>query len=91
MTPKKIAVLIRDRQDEALRMALGITLCDDIIDIYILDRKLEQSEKNNSNVRVVRQLEMNLYTNCKENEDVEYVSTEEIAQRLTGYDLVLPY
>ncbi|VAX21523.1 hypothetical protein MNBD_NITROSPINAE03-798, partial [hydrothermal vent metagenome] len=27
---KKIAALIRERQDEALRMALGITLCDDI-------------------------------------------------------------
>lgn len=91
MTQKKIAVLIRERQEEALRMALGITLCDDIIDIYVLDRKLEQSDKNNSNIRVVKELEMSLYTNCRENEEMEYVSTQEMAQRLTSYDLVLPY
>lgn len=31
---KKIAVLVRDRQEEALRMAVGATLKDDVIDVY---------------------------------------------------------
>jgi len=91
MDEKKIAVLIRERQDEALRMALGITLCDDQIDIYVLDRKLESSEKNDNNLRVARELEMNLYTNCDENEDMTLLSTAEIAEKLLAYDSVLPY
>jgi hypothetical protein len=34
---KKIAVLIRDRQEEGLRMAVGLTLMDDTVDIFVMD------------------------------------------------------
>ncbi len=88
---KKIAALIRERQDEALRMALGITLCDDIIDIFVLDRKLEPTEKNRNNMRVVKELEMSIFTNCKDNEDMEFMTTDKIAEKLLSYDTILPY
>ncbi|MEC4685599.1 MAG: hypothetical protein VST71_07700 [Nitrospirota bacterium] len=88
---KKIAVLVRDRQGEALRMAVGITLMDDIIDVYVLDRKVEETEDNDLNLETMKDMEMNVYTNCKENEDLEYLSTEEIAQKLLEYDHILPY
>ncbi|NOY39925.1 MAG: hypothetical protein GXO95_06825, partial [Nitrospirae bacterium] len=78
---KKIAVLVRDRQGEALRMAVGITLMDDIIDVYVLDRKVEETEDNDLNIETMKDMEMNVYTNCKENEGLEYLSTEEIAQK----------
>jgi hypothetical protein len=89
--PKRIAVLIRDRQEEALRMALGITLMDDVIDVYVLDRKVEDTEKNNLNIETMKDMNMNLYTNYQENKDMQYLSTEEIAQRLLGYDIILSY
>ncbi|VAX28385.1 hypothetical protein MNBD_NITROSPIRAE02-1419 [hydrothermal vent metagenome] len=88
---KKIAVLVRDRQGEALRMAVGITLMDDIIDVYVLDRKVEETEDNDLNLETMKDMEMNVYTNCKENEELEYLSTEEIAEKLLGYDHILPY
>ncbi len=88
---RKIAVLVRDRQEEGLRMAVGITLLDDIIDVYVLDRKVEDTEKNALNIETMREMEMNLYTNCRENEDMEYLTTEEIAGKLLGYDHILPY
>jgi len=88
---KKIAVLIRERQDEALRMALGITLCDDIIDIFVLDGKLDPTEKNRNNMRVVKELEMSVFTNCKDNDDMELMTTEKIAEKLLSYDTILPY
>ncbi len=88
---KKIAVLVRDRQGEALRMAVGITLMDDVIDVYVLDRKVEETEDNELNLETMKDMEMNVYTNCKENEDLEYLSTEEIAQKLLEYDHILPY
>ena len=91
MDEKKIAVLIRERQDEALRMSLGITLCDDIIDIYVMDRALENSEKNAHNLSVARDLELSIFTNCKDNADMEYLETAEIAERLLDYDSILPY
>ncbi len=88
---KKIAVLVRDRQGEALRMSLGLTLVDDIIDVYVLDGKLAGTEQDRLNVELMKEMGMKIYSNYQENEDVEYLSTEEMAQKLLEYDHVLPY
>jgi hypothetical protein len=88
---KKIAVLTRDRQGEALRMALGMILMDDIIDVYILDRKVEGKEDNDLNIQTMKDMDMNLYTNCRDNNNLEYLTVDKIAQKLLDYDLVLPY
>ncbi len=88
---KKIAVLVRDRQGEALRMSLGLTLVDDIIDVYVLDGKLAGTEQDQLNLELMKEMEMKIYSNYRGNEDVEYLSTEEIAHKLLEYDHVLPY
>lgn len=88
---KKIAVLVRDRQGEALRVSVGITIMDDIIDVYILDRKIAETEENAMNLEALQDLGMRVYTNVKDNKGIEYVPTEEIASRLLEYDTVLPY
>jgi hypothetical protein len=88
---KKIAVVIRDRQEEALRMALGLLLLDDTVDVFILDRPIENTEKNRLQLQTAEEMELNLYTNCSENQDIEQLSVEEIAARLTNYDIVLAY
>ena len=88
---KKIAVIIRDRQEEALRMALGLLLLDDTVDVFILDRPIENTEKNRLQLQTAEEMELNLYTNCSENQDIEQLSVEEIAARLTNYDIVLAY
>ncbi len=88
---KKIAVVIRDRQEEALRMALGLLLLDDTVDVFILDRPIENTEKNRLQLQTAEEMELNLYTNCSENQDIEQLSVEEIAARLTTYDIVLTY
>ena len=87
---KKIAVLVRDRQGEALRMSLGLTLLDDVVDVYVLGRKLD-AEEHALHLQTVKDMEMKLYTDCRENPDMEFLATEEVARRLTGYDHVLPY
>ncbi len=88
---KKIAVVIRDRQEEALRMALGLLLLDDTVDVFILDRPIENTEKNRSQLKTVEEMELSLYTNCSKSQDIEQLSVEEIAARLTTYDIVLAY
>ncbi len=88
---KKIAVIIRDRQEEALRMALGLLLLDDTVDVYFLDRPIENTEKNRLQLQTAEEMELSLYTNCSENQDIEQLSVEEIAVRLTTYDIVLAY
>jgi len=88
---KKIAILVRDRQGEALRMGVGAILADDSVDIYVLDRKVEHTEDNDLNLETMGDLDIGKYTNFKDNDGMEFVSTEEIAKRILGYDHIIPY
>jgi hypothetical protein len=88
---KKIAVLVRDRQEEALRMAVGMILLDDVIDVYVLDGKVEDNEQNSLNLETMKEMDMNIYTNTEGNGDMEHLSNAEIAGRLVQYDHILPY
>ncbi len=88
---KTIAVLVRDRPGEALRMALGLTLVDDIIDVYMLNGKSAGTEQDQLNLELMEEMEMNIYSNHKGNKGMRYLSTEQIAHKLLAYDHVLPY
>jgi len=87
---KKIAVLVRDRQAEALRMAVGLTLKNDEVTVFIMNDKLEESEAVTLNIGVLKELNVNIYSNNPQN-DFEQMSTEDIARALVNYDSVLPY
>jgi hypothetical protein len=88
---KKIAVVVRDRQGEALRVAGGLTLADDTIEVFILDTKLD---KNNPEVsqplELVTELELKVYSNNPEN-GYTTISLQEMAKKLLEYDVVVPY
>ncbi|MBI3393908.1 MAG: hypothetical protein HY039_12130 [Nitrospirae bacterium] len=88
---KKIAVLVTDRQGEALRMSVGLILLDDTVDVFVLDGKMEETEKNLLNFETMKEMDMNVYTNARENAEMKYLSTDEIAEKLAEYDHVLPY
>jgi hypothetical protein len=81
---KKIAVLVRERKHEALRMALGSTLAQDEVNVFIMDGKLEEDEE------ISMSLKVKIYSNNPDN-NFEQKSTEEIALALPGYDVVIPY
>ena len=88
---KKIAVLVRDRQAEALRMAVGLTLEDDEVNVFVMDKKLDDSDEAVSlNVETCNDLDVKIFSNNPEN-NFEQMSTEDIARALLNYDTVLPY
>ncbi len=88
---KKIAVVVRDKQAEALRMAVGLTLADDEVSVFVMDKKLEEAEGVPLNVETLGDLDARIYTNTAENSDFELMSTEDIARELVNYDVVIPY
>ena len=88
---KKIAVVTRDKQAEALRMSGGLTLLDDKVEVYVLDRKLEDNKVINKHLDMVQNmLELPVLTNCRDNQ-FEYISNEELANKMLEYDIVIPY
>ena len=88
---KKIAILVRDRQGEGLRMGVGAMLADDLITVFVMDRKVEETDDNTMNLETMNDMDIKTYTNFKGNENIEYISTEEIAKKLLEFDLILPY
>jgi len=72
-------------------MSLGLTLLDDVVDVYVMGRKLENTGEDALHLETIKDMDMKICTDCKENADIEFIATEDIARSLLEYDHVLPY
>lgn len=88
---KTIAVLVRDRQEEGLRMAVGLTLKNDIVDVYVLNRDVEETEMNRLNLETIEMMKVNIYSNLRGIETMQYISNKEISGILLRYDHIICY
>ncbi len=88
---KRIAVLVRGRRGEALRMALGLTLMDDVVDVYLLDGSFEAAEPEALDLDLLKEMGLKVHSNHRDEAEMEFVSIAEIAKTLPGYDHVIPY
>ncbi len=88
---KKIAVLIRERQEEGLRMALGLTLKDDSVDIFVLDSEVEDTERNRLNLETLALMKVKISTNISGSESYEFIANNKLADKLVEYDHVITY
>jgi hypothetical protein len=84
-------VLVRERQGEALRVAVGLTLNENLVEVYVLDREVAATPGNAANIDALREMEIRIGTNCADNGDLELLSNAEFARRLAACDVVLPY
>jgi hypothetical protein len=88
---KKIAVIVRDRPGEALRVAGGLTLADDIVEVFVLDRKLDkEAPEIMQPLELTTDLELKMYSNNPEN-GFTTLTLEDMAKKLLEYDVVVPY
>lgn len=87
---KQIAVLVKDRTEEALRMALGLTLYDDKVDVYLTGPGPAPTDMNLMNMEMLKAMKAGLYSIC-EAEDFKRVSEDEMPQILLKYDFVISY
>jgi hypothetical protein len=88
---KRIAMIVRDRQGEALRVAGGLTLVDDIVEVFVLDRMLDEGDPEVARpLELVNELGLKLYSNIVQ-KGVETITLEDMAKKLLEYDIVVPY
>lgn len=87
---KKVAVIMREKQHEALRMSVGLTLEDAAVSVFVMDRKLPSSEEIDLNVETLGDMDAKIYSNNPEN-SFEQMSTEDIARALVDFDVVMTY
>ncbi len=87
---KKVAVVVRDRQHEALRMSVGLTLEDNAVTVFVMDKQLPSDENIDLNVETLGDMDAKIVSNNPENK-FEQMSTEEIARSLAEFDAVIPF
>lgn len=90
-TPKRIAVVVRDRESEALRMALGLTLADDAVSVYVVDHRLAANDDDLMNIELLKEMGVGVYSNRSDEPLAEFRSAEQVAHELVAHDHILPY
>ena len=88
---KKIAVVVRDRQDEAIRMSIGLTLMDDSVDVFMLNNKLVKTKENALNIDTLEEMGVNVYSNVEGDAESSFEPSNLMAKNILSYDHVLAY
>lgn len=88
---RKIAVLVRDRQGEALRMAVGLTLEDDEVSVFNIGGPIESNDSNDLNVETLGEFDCGRYSVNGGDNGFEQMNIEDIAQKILECDHIVPY
>ena len=87
---KKVAVMVSDNQHEGLRMAVGLTLEDNAVSVFVMDKKLASGDDIDLNVETLGDMDAKIYSNNPDNK-FEQRTTEEVARVLPEFDVVIQY
>ena len=88
---KKIAVLVRDRQGEALRMALGLTLADDAITVFNIGAPIEVNDANELSVESLEMMECELFSVNEVDANFQSITMQLLPEKLLEFTHVIPY
>ncbi|MCL4472386.1 MAG: hypothetical protein M1539_02195 [Actinobacteria bacterium] len=88
---KKLAVIVRDRQGEALRMSLGLVLADDEVTVYNLGAPIERNDDNNLNIESLEMMDCKLFSVNQADEGFEQINMQQVPLKLLEYDHVIAY
>ncbi len=91
---KRIAVLLaeRERYSEGLRMAAGLSLLDDNVDIYLLNGDFAEADSPviENHLDMMRAVGIGMYSNFKK-EGFDSMSCSDLGKSLLKYDYVFSY
>lgn len=87
---RKIALITAERQAEALRMALGLTLLSDEAEVYLLAPPQTEQDAVVNQLRHCQEAEIPVFCTAEASGGLEQIELEEAAARWTLIDRVHP-
>jgi hypothetical protein len=88
---KTLAVVVSDRQDEALRMSLGLVLEGDEVSVINVGDAIAANDGNETNIMALSEFDVNLLSVNEADSDFETITMQDIPAKLAEYTHVLPY
>jgi len=87
---KKVAVIVNDRQQEALRMAVGLTLADNLVTVFVMECALKPGDITDLNLQTLGEMHAKIFSTVSGN-GLPLLSADEVARMLVEFDAVIPY
>lgn len=87
---KKIAVLVRERQAEALRMAVGLTFREDDVRVFLMNLPPADDPVVTQSLEALQELGVPVASNVF-GASFPYADTRDIASLIAQCDVVVPY
>lgn len=87
---KRLAVIIRDRQSEAFRMSIGLTILEDRVDIFLTKPLLNDTETA-MQLEGATEVGIPILSTVPEESRFPSISMEEMAQSLLKADHIIVY
>lgn len=91
MDKKTIAVILRDRQSEALRMSIGLTILEDYVEVFLTEQ-LKHDGETEIQLEGAKEMGVRLFSIASSDDPgFERIKIEEMAERLIKADNIIAY
>jgi len=87
---KRIAIVTRERQAEAIRIASGLLLLGDEAEVFVPGTLFQEDDATVAQLKICAEFDLPVYSSHPEAPEALRLSPDELAQKLSTFERILP-